>query len=405
MAQKKDNKGRILEKGFSQRKDGRYCYRYQLNGVTKSVYDLDLTNLREKAKKIQRDIDDGIDLSADKITLDEFFEQYLKTKKRIRESTYTNYKYLYEQYVSNKIGTKKLVKIKYSDMKALYTELLEDKIQFGTLKIIHNALSPAFNLAVRDNIIRCNPTKDLLKEIKNSHDTESKKRIAMSQQEQIEFMNYARNSAVYSSYVPLFTVLLGTGMRIGECFGLTWKDIDLKNGLINVNKSLSYKVGINGNAEFHISPTKTGAGTRTIPMLEEVKKAFLKLREDRFANGMCDTVVDGYSDFVFTNSRNHVHKPNTINRVIDSIISNYNKEEIELAKIEKREAFQIRHFSVHSFRHTFATNYCQYETNLKTIQGIMGHSDISITMKVYAEATEDSKIDSFKNLEGKFKIG
>lgn len=244
-----------------------------------------------------------------------------------------------------------------------------------------------------------------MKEVRNSHDTSRKKRVAMTSKEQTEFMKYARNSDLYCVYVPMFTVFLGTGLRVGELLALTWSDIDFKKKNINVNKTLTYKVGSNKKAEFHISPTKTGAGTRTIPLLEEVRKAFLEMRKERIANGMCETVVDGYSDFVFTNSRNHVHKPNTINRVMDNIIKAYNKEEIANAKKEKREAFEIRHFSVHNLRHTFLTNYCQFETNLKTIQDIAGHSDISITMKVYAEATEESKKESFERLEGKFKIG
>ena len=60
---------------------------------------------------------------------------------------------------------------------------------------------------------------------------------------------------------------------------------------------------------------------------------------------------------------------------------------------------------MHNLRHTFATKYCQLETNLKTIQTVMGHSDISITMKVYAKAAEEASIKSFESMEGKFKIG
>ncbi len=403
---RKDNKGRKLDTGFSQRKDGRYCYRYQLNGETKSIYDWSLPNLKEKAKKIQRDIEDGIDsCSADKMTLNECFQKYIDSKIRIRETTKMNYIYLYNKYVKDVLGDKKISKIKFSDLKKLYNDLLNNTLQFGTLTLVHNTIAPAFDLAVRDNIIRNNPTDGLLKEIRNTHDTKTDKRIAMSPREQAEFMNYARNSIVYEEYVPLFTVFLGTGLRVGECFALTWNDVDLKNGIINVNKTLTYKVRQNGKAEFHIAPTKTGAGTRTIPMLKEVKAAFVEMKKRRMEYGRCETVVDGYEDFVFYNKRKHVHKPNTINRVIISIIKGYNKQELEKAEKEKREAFQIRHFSVHNLRHTFCTNYCKLETNLKTIQGIMGHSDISITMKVYAEATEESKQESFKNLEGKFMIG
>lgn len=406
MAEKKDSKGRVLRTGESQRKDGRYCYRYQLDGKTKSIYDWDLASLREKARKIQRDLESGIDsASADKLTLNDCFDKYIATKVRLRESTVTNYKYMYDRYIREDLGKRAIGKIKFSDLQKLYNKLLDGTLQFGTLRLLHNALNPTFELAVRDNIISKNPAKDLLKELRNTHETKQEKRFAMTAKEQAAFMDYARNSPIYSVYVPLFTVFLGTGLRVGECLGLTWNDLDFKNNVISVNKTLSYKGRENGKTEFFINPTKTGAGTRTIPMLKEVRKAFLEEKEKQMAKGQCESVIDGYSGFVFSNSRNHAHKPNTINRVIESIVNNYNKEELELAKKEKREPFQIRHFSVHNFRHTFATRYCQIETNLKTIQEIMGHSDISITMQIYAEATEESKARSFENLEGKFKIG
>lgn len=406
MAEKKDSKGRVLRTGESQRKDGRYCYRYQLDGKTKSIYDWDLASLREKARKIQRDLESGIDsASADKLTLNDCFDKYIATKVRLRESTVTNYKYMYDRYIREDLGKRAIGKIKFSDLQKLYNKLLDGTLQFGTLRLLHNALNPTFELAVRDNIISKNPAKDLLKELRNTHETKQEKRFAMTEKEQAVFMDYARNSPIYSVYVPLFTVFLGTGLRVGECLGLTWDDLDFKNNVISVNKTLSYKGRENGKTEFFINPTKTGAGTRTIPMLKEVRKAFLEEKEKQMAKGQCESVIDGYSGFVFSNSRNHAHKPNTINRVIESIVNNYNKEELELAKKEKREPFQIRHFSVHNFRHTFATRYCQIETNLKTIQEIMGHSDISITMQIYAEATEESKARSFENLEGKFKIG
>ena len=77
----------------------------------------------------------------------------------------------------------------------------------------------------------------------------------------------------------------------------------------------------------------------------------------------------------------------TINRAIKRIIRDHNRDEVKLAEKEKREPLLIRDFSVHNLRHTFCTRCCENETNLKVIQEIMGHSDISTTMNIYAEAT------------------
>ena len=405
-ATRKDNKGRKLRQGEGQKPNGRYFYRYQIDGVRKYIYDMDLNSLRVKEKEIQKIIDAGIDVNkAETMTMNQCFRKWIDGKVNIRDTTKTGYQYLYDKYAKDVIGDMKIANVKYSTLKALYDVLLNTKLSYGTLKILHNALHSAFELAVADDVLLKNPANNLLKEMRNSHNTKTEKRVAMNQQEQDAFLKYARESVVYSNYVPLFIILLGTGMRAGECFALTWRDIDFDNECIYVNKTLTYKMRESGKAEFHIAKTKTQAGTRTIPMLKAVKSAFLEEKKKQFINGKCETVVDGYSDFVFSNSRNHVHKPNTINRVIDNIIKGHNEKEEKLAVKEKREPFLIRHFSVHNFRHTFATNYCQHETNLKTIQEIMGHSNISITMNVYAEATEEKKTESFKNLEDKIKLG
>ena len=107
---------------------------------------------------------------------------------------------------------------------------------------------------------------------------------------------------------------------------------------------------------------------------------------------------------IFSNRENYVHNPQTLNRAIKRIIRDYNAQETELAVKENREPRLLPDFSMHHFRHTFCTRFCENETNIKVIQEIMGHSDISTTMDVYAEATEQRKKDVFANLENKIKI-
>ena len=120
--------------------------------------------------------------------------------------------------------------------------------------------------------------------------------------------------------------------------------------------------------------------------------------------GFSSLEIDGYTGFVFTNRFGEVFNPETINRVIKRIYTAYNDEERVKAAEEHREPLLIRHFSVHNLRHTFCTRFCENETNIKVIQEIMGHSDISTTMNIYAEATESKKRESFDNLEGKIRI-
>lgn len=417
---RKDKKGRNLKDGESQMPDGRYRYRYNdKDGKRQTVYSWRLVvtdktpvgkredlSLREKEKMIQMDSRDNIDSKkVARITLNDMFALYMTGKQELKQSTRTNYNYMYQKYVSESLGLKKISSIKYSDIKAFYNSLIQNKgFKPNSMEIIHTILHPTFTLAVRDGYIRANPTDGVMAEIKKSCNWEKPKRHALTIEEQEAFINYIANSEIYRHWLPLFTVFLGTGCRVGEIIGLRWIDCDFINRTISINHNLVYRQQDNGKCEMHITTPKTSAGCRMIPMLDEVKKALLRERKRQMKEGGSTAEIDGYKDFVFTNRYGYVHNPQTINRAIERIYTAFNEEEAAKAEKEHRKPFVIRHFSVHNLRHTFCTRFCENETNIKVIQDIMGHSDISTTMNIYAEATEAKKKEAFDNLEGKIKI-
>lgn len=408
MAEKrKDNKGRNLRTGEYQRKDLMYQYKYiGADGKQKFVYSKDLQELRKKEEQIKQDIKDGIKTRAEiPLTVNDMFDKYIATKTELKASTRTNYCYMYKNYVRDTFGTKKLADVRYSDVKCFYNSLIKEKnFKPNSMEIIHTLLHPVFTLAVRDNYIRVNPTDGVMAEIKKSHNWEKPKRHALTEEQQGAFIDYMKNSEIYSHWLPLFTAFLGTGCRVGELIGLRWEDCDFKNDSISINHNLIYRQNDDGVCEMHITTPKTEAGKRTIPMLPEVKQAFITERKRQMEQGIRACTIDGYTNFVFLNRENYVHNPQTINRAIVRIYKAYNEEEEKNAKKEKRKPVLIPHFSVHNLRHTFCTRFCENETNIKVIQEIMGHSDISTTMNIYAEATESKKQESFKNLIGKMKI-
>lgn len=417
---RKDGKGRNLRDGEDQMPDGRYRFRYMDgNGKRQAVYSWCLVPtdktpngkrdglcLREKEEAIQRDRRDGIDgKKAAQITLNDMFNLYMAGKHELKQSTRTNYNYMYKNYVSESLGLKKIGKIKYSDIKTFYNSLIRNNgFKPNSMEIINTILHPTFTLAVRDGYIRTNPTDGVMAEIKKSHDWEKPKRHALTVEEQEAFINYMSDSDMYRHWLPLFTVFLGTGCRVGEIIGLRWKDCDFENRTISINHNLVYRQQDNGNCEMHITTPKTATGCRTVPMLAEVRKALLQERKKQMKEGGSTATIDGYTDFVFTNRYGYVHNPQTINRAIQRIYTAFNEEEAAKAQKEHRKPLVIRHFSVHNLRHTFCTRFCENETNIKVIQDIMGHSDISTTMNIYAEATESKKKEAFDNLEGKIKI-
>lgn len=400
---RKDNKGRVLRKGESQRKDDlRYIYQYtDPSGTRRVIYANDLLELREKEKQLVRDQLDGIDTyCSGKATLNYVFDRYISTKHNLKQHTKANYLYMYDHCVRNTFGKRAIGDIKYSDVKFFYYSLIhENGLKTNTVDTVHTILHPTFAMAVRDGIIRSNPSDRVMAEIKQGAGKNKGIRHALTVEQQRAFLGYVAESPVYNHWLPLFTVLFGTGCRIGEAIGLRWEDLDYEKRLISINHSVIYMFMENRKSEFHVSTPKTEAGTRLIPMMDAVYQAFQDEYEMQKETGFNVAVVDGMSGFIFANREGQLLNPSVINRAIRRIYEAYNAEEIIKAKKAGRHPVLIPHFSCHHIRHTFCTRFCENETNLKVIQSIMGHANIETTMDIYAEATELKKQDAIKALE------
>lgn len=407
---RKDPKGRVLRKGESFRKyDCMYIYKYTDPFGKKSyLYSKDLANLREKEDKLKRDQLDGLDVYVKgKASINFVFDRYISTKSELRENTYSNYVYTYDHYIRENFGKRKIAETKYSDVLFFYKHLTEEKkLSVSTLESVHTVLRPTFQLAVRDNIIRSNPCDGVLAEAKKKWGKSVGVRHSLTLDQQRAFMKTLEDPEHYR-WKPIFTVLLGTGCRIGEIIGLRWKDINMDERMISINHSVTYYPRRKDTyvCEFKVSLPKTEAGIRTIPMLDAVYDAFnLEKELQRSAGFYCTAEIDGMTDFVFCNRFGNVHNPAAINRAIKRITENYNSKELVLAKKEKREPVLIPHFSCHHLRHTFCTRFCENETNVKVIQAVMGHKDISTTMNIYADVTDETKKESFKNLSRNLNV-
>ena len=404
---RKDLRGRALRKGEMQRSSDKrysYCYTDPL-GRRKYIYANDLVTLREKEAELTKNQLDGLDTYvAGKATVNFVFDRYMKLKANLRQTTRSNYLYMYDRFVRNTFGNKKIADIRFSDVLQFYNCLLQQQeMQINTLESIHTLLRPTFQLAVRDGIIRNNPTDGVLAEVKKNSDHHSGIRHALTVAQQRAFMEHVANHPVYFHWWPLFTILLGTGCRIGEALGLRWEDIDCENRVIHINHSLVYyPVGESRTSVQHISKPKTKAGERTIPMLDSVQDAFEMLREEQLENGWNDVEIDGMHGFIFCNRFGNVPNPQSVNRAIKRIVSDYNAMEEISAKREHRKAVLLPDFSAHHLRHTFCTRLCEQETNLKVIQSVMGHKDIKTTLNIYGHLYKEHAEQISKTLEEKF---
>lgn len=406
-------KGEKLRTGESYNKAlGLYVYRWTDKfGERHQISRKNLAELRELEKKIERDLADGIRMGEQNIILNDVFDMWAKDKAGLKDNTKSNYEYMYQHFVRDNFGTLKIQQIRKSDVRRFYNSLIGGgvgKVKVNTLECIHTVLHQVFNLAVEDNYIRTNPSDGVLGECKRANNIEIPKRHALTIPEQTALIDYVKHTNKYRHWLPIITFMLGTGCRIGEVAGLRWEDVHMgtDGDYIDINHNLVYFKGSNGKCVCQISTPKTVAGRRIIPMLPEVKQALLDEKSYQEEVGLtCSCMIDGYTDFIFLNKDGKNLNQHTVNRAIKRILRDYNMQEWENAEKEERKAVLLPNFSCHNLRHTFATRYCENETNLKLIQEILGHKDISTTMDVYVEATRDKLNESFENLAGKIVIG
>ena len=385
MANRKDSKGRVLRNGETERKDGRYVYRYtdQKTGARRNIYAKDLPELREKEKSVASDLCDNIriDSNLKKLTVNDLFQSYLDTKE-ISDSTKVGYRSAWKNHVENSIGKYKVVQIPPSDIKKLYSDMSKKGLAKSSIKHIHNLLHPVLEMAVDDDIIRKNPAKSALGDY--GREPEEKKALTLGQQRQL--MEFVKSDNMYKCYRPMLTIMLGTGVRCGELVGLTWDDVDMEKKEIYIRRTLVYKDYGDG-LRLHVSTPKTKSGIRTIPMTDSVYNAFAEQRElnTMLGKDRNEFEVDSCRDFVFITRNNRPLLMCSVNKILANIVNAINALGLE-------ETFPS--ISAHTMRHTFCTRMAENGMDIKVLQYLMGHANINITMQVYNHIADSSRIEN-----------
>lgn len=392
-----DNRHCVLLRGESQRKDGLYVFRWTDEyGKRHSISSTDLDSLRIKKDKIELNRMEGIKEPSSGLTVESLYETWKSLKRGIRNTTLSGYAYVFESLIRPSFGKKRVVQVKRSNVRAFYISLLEDRgVSVSTVENVHNVLQQVFQYAVDDDILRKNPCSNVLKELKKSYiDLKSVKREALTLKQEINFLNFLRESPMYMHWFPVFFIMANTGLRVGELTGLRWKDVDLENGYIDVNHTLIYLSHETGrNCYFTINSPKTVNGIRKVIITEAVKQAFLMEKEYQDLAGLESLdEIDGYEDFVFLNRNGHVITQASLNRAIGRVIRDYNTTLANKGNTDSED--YLPHFSCHTLRHTYATRLLEAGSSIKFIQVQLGHSEIATTMDIYVTPT-----DTFKKQE------
>ena len=388
-----------LRTGEYQKANGKYEFRYTVFGKTYSVYAKSLDDLRDKEAEIySTETANQTKFDSRTTTLNDVFFLWKELKRGLRSNTLQNYCYMYQQYVQESLGRQYIASIKKSDVKRFFNYLADERrLKEGTIEVIQNVLHQVFQVAVDDEWIEKNPSDNAVQELKRSHQLDSTKRQALTKAEQELLLSFLSKNTPNARWYPITAVLLGTGMRVGEATGLRWCDVDFEEGRINVNHTLVYYSKGNHQCKYAINDTKTPASKRLIPMTKAVRQAFLMEKEMQEQLGVvCDVSVDGYTDFVFVNRFGGLHTQGTLNKVYKRIIRDCN--DAEFLKSENPPVL-LPSFSSHNLRHTFATRLCESGMNIKLIQDILGHSDISTTMDIYTHVTQEARHQARKYME------
>lgn len=239
---RKDKSRAVLRTGESQRADGTYQFRWtDSNHKRFCVYAKTLDELRYKEEQIKKDKSDGIKTEARYTTVNEVYELWKELKRGLKNNTFENYKYMYETFVRHQIGSKTVSSLKKTDIKRFYNYLTDERqLKPSTIDSIHTVLHQILDMAVDDDYIRNNPSDNVLRELKQAHCFKTEKRRALTRPEQELLLSYLKNTPAAQYWYPIFAVLVGTGLRVGELTGLRWCDVDLENGVIDVNHTLVY---------------------------------------------------------------------------------------------------------------------------------------------------------------------
>ena len=392
---RRDKKRRILRPGESVRINGKYQYKYQLDGKPHFLYSWKLEptdnlpagkkpclSLREMEAQLDKELMSLANFTDGKMTVSELVARYVKTKTGVRESTKAGYVTVQRLLAREKFGSQQIKNVKISDAKLFLIKLQqEDGKSYSAVHSIRGVLRPAFQMAVDDDIIMKNPFGfELASVVVN----DSVRREAVSRDQMRKFLKFIHDDNIYCKYYEVVYILFHTGLRISEFCGLTVSDIDLKNMKIKVDHQLLRT----SQMKYMVTETKTEAGKRLLPITEDVAKMFRALVEDREAPKI-EPIIDGHSGFLFYDKEGMPLVAMHWQHRFNHMVNRYN----EIYRI------QIPNITPHVCRHTYCSNMAKAGMNPKTLQYLMGHSDISVTMNVYTHVNFDDAEEELKRME------
>ena len=393
---RKDSKGRRLATGESQDKDGRYRYKYNDSfGKRKSVYSWRLTesdpypkgkrkdiSLREKEKEVEKALKNAVATNGGNMTVLELVQKYISQKRGVKHNTQANYNFVINVIKKEEFGAKRIDTIKLSDAKAWLIKLQDDGRGYSSIHSIRGVVRPAFQMAVDDDLIRKNPFEFQLATVVVN---DSVTREAITRKQQREFLRFIKEDKHFCKYYDGIYILFNTGLRVSEFVGLTANDIEFDKQRIKIDHQLQRT----RNMKYEILTPKTEKGERYVPMQKDVADCFRRIIQNR-KHPKIEPMIDGYSGFLFLDKNDMPMVALHWEKYFQHIREKYNS----IYKV------QMPCITPHVCRHTFCSNMAKSGMNPKTLQYIMGHSDIGVTLNTYTHLQFEDALEEMKKVVG-----
>lgn len=320
-------------------------------------------------------------------TLEEWLYTYMfeYKKNKIKPSSFERYEGIYRNYILNTtLGKTKLFKLNITTIQKHYNTLLNNGTSPSTIKSINQVLKPCLGEAEKQDYIQKNYAKLIeLPKIKKDDKFE-----VLTLEQQKLFLNAIDGHKLQA----LFLVALGTGLRLGEILGLKWSDIDFNKSTLSVNRSLKKVCFIDENLskEYKVieQEPKTINAYRSVPIPKDV---LLKLKEHKINQNKemlkAGKLYDN-KNYVFCNELGYPLDSKKPTRNLKSILAKLNIEPIKF----------------HGLRHTYATRLFEANVPPKTVQALMGHSDIALTLNIYTKVMDNVKVEAVEKLDKIFSL-
>lgn len=311
---------------------------------------------------------------------DLWFENY---KTQVKESTANKNKQVFDNHVIPDFGNQYVDKITVADLQKWADRKAKQIVKYRDAINEFNAL---FEYGIRLNYVSENPLKRIIIPKKTSRPRRDTEHNVYTREELNQFLEVAKEYGLVQ--YTYFKLLSATGLRKSEALALTWQDIDLKAGTLSINKTLAY--GLDNKTI--IQPPKSPKSKRILPISDSLKEVLIdyKQKQKIISNKLFHTIKGTYLK---------MSKPD---QWLKSIYAKDHEEKVKYAKTHnlKEPQLDLRHITVHGFRHTFATLLIA-ETNVKpkTVQMLLGHENIQMTLDIYTHVNNKNKEDAVNALK------